>query len=259
VTLRLSRRMSDKDLLDFIAERSSSGEPISIITRIAGDGRRDKFVVAPGAAGDPADSVELPPEITQAALNLLAARKSTAIIEIPSESEERVTYVLDAIRPKPSLVIYGAGHVGQALATIGALVGYDVTVVDDREEFLSRSRLPDHRIKLLRSGFSEAVRDINVTANTAIVIVTRGHQYDEICLRGAVGSRASYIGMIGSKRRVISVFKRLEQDGVNPSELERIHAPIGLAIGAVSPQEIAVAIMAEVISVLNPERTTKEK
>jgi xanthine/CO dehydrogenase XdhC/CoxF family maturation factor len=260
VTLKLSRRMSDKDLLDFIAERSSAGEPISIITRITGDGRRDKFVVAAGAAYEhPGNSVELPPEITRAALNLLAARKSTAIIEIPSEPDDRVTYVLDAIRPKPSLVIYGAGHVGQALATIGALVGYEVTVVDDREEFLSRSRLPDHRIKLLRSGFSEAVRDISVTSNTAIVIVTRGHQYDEICLRGAVGSKASYIGMIGSRRRVISVFKRLERDGVAPSELERIHAPIGLAIGAVSPQEIAVAIMAEVISVLNPERVPKEK
>jgi xanthine/CO dehydrogenase XdhC/CoxF family maturation factor len=251
--------MSDKDLLDFIAERSSAGEPISIVTRI-GDGECKKFVVAPLTEDfNPGHSAELPDEVVLAARELLAARKSAAIIEIPSASDQKVTYVIDAIRPKPSLVIYGAGHVGQALATMGALVGYDVTVVDDREEFLSRSRLPDHRIKLMRSGFSEAVREIDVTSNTAVIIVTRGHQYDEICLRGAVGSRASYIGMIGSKRRVLSVFKRLEQDGVPAGELERVHAPIGLSIGAVSPQEIAVAIMAEVISVLNADRAQKGK
>ena len=244
--------MSDKDFLDFIAERSSAGEPISVVTRIGGDGKCNKFVVTPVTeCFNPRHAADLPDEIILAAQDLLAARKSAAIIEIPSESEPKVTYVIDAIRPKPSLVIYGGGHVGQALATIGALVGYDVTVVDDREEFLSRSRLPDPHIKLMRSGFSEAVRDINVTRNTAVVIVTRGHQYDEICLRGVVGSRASYIGMIGSKRRVLSVFKRLEQDGVPAGELERIHAPVGLPIRAVSPQEIAVAIMAEVISVLN--------
>jgi xanthine dehydrogenase accessory factor len=252
--------MSDKDLLDYIAERSEAGEPFSVVTRIDRDGSCRKFVVAPTTDGIHSDHfAELPEEIIRAARELLAARKSAAIIESSSEAEPKVTWIIDAIRPKPSMVIYGAGHVGQALATIGALIGYEVTVVDDREEFLSRSRLPDHRIKLIRSAFSDAVKEINVTSNTAVVIVTRGHQYDEICLRGVVGSRASYIGMIGSKRRVFSVFKRLEQDGVAVGELERIHAPIGLPIGAVSPQEIAVAIMAEVISVLNPERVPKGK
>ena len=155
------------------------------------------------------------------------------------------------IRPKASLVIFGAGHVGQAVALIGALAGYDVTVVDDREEFLSRSRLPDMEIRVTKCDFSDAVRDIKLTRRTAVVIVTRGHQYDEMCLRSVIGSEAGYIGMIGSKRRVFSVFAKLKQDGVPAEELELVHAPIGLSIGARSPQEIAVAIVAEVISFLN--------
>jgi xanthine dehydrogenase accessory factor len=91
---------------------------------------------------------------------------------------------------------------------------------------------------------------VNISTNTAVVIVTRGHQYDELCLKNVIGSSASYVGMIGSRKRVLSVFKKLAGE-VPESALKRVHAPIGLSIGARSPQEIAVAIVAEIINHVN--------
>jgi xanthine dehydrogenase accessory factor len=244
--------LSDKQLLDFIAERSGAGEPISVITRIASGGKTEKIAVTEtGTFYGAGQSVELPAEIIAAARKSIAGRKLASVVETKPEADGKITYVIDVIRPKPSLVVFGAGHVGQAVAMIGALTGYDVTVVDDREEFLSRSRLPDNQIRLSKCDFRDAVRDIKLARNTAVVIVTRGHQYDEMCLRSVVGSEAGYIGMIGSKRRVFSVFAKLRQDGVPEQALELVHAPIGLSIGARSPQEIAVAIVAEIISFLN--------
>jgi xanthine dehydrogenase accessory factor len=131
------------------------------------------------------------------------------------------------------------------------LAGYGVLVVDDRKAFASRQRLPDKRIDLLVAPFPEAARNVEITSATAVVIVTRGHQHDEVCLRGVVQSKAKYIGMIGSRRRVISVFNKLAESGVPRGMLERVHAPIGLSIGARSPQEIAVAILAEIIQTFN--------
>ena len=244
--------MSDKQLLDFIAERSGAGEPISVITRIAAGEEAYKLAVTEtGDCCGSNQSVELPAEIINAARKAIGGRKRASIVETLSEGGAKVTHIIDVIRPKPSLVVFGAGHVGQAVALIGALTGYDVTVVDDREEFLSRSRIPDNQIRLTKCDFNDAVRDISLTRSTAVVIVTRGHQYDEMCLRSVVGSSAGYIGMIGSKRRVLSVFAKLKQDGVPAERLELVHAPIGLSIGARSPQEIAVAIVAEIISFLN--------
>jgi xanthine dehydrogenase accessory factor len=158
---------------------------------------------------------------------------------------------LEIIKPKLKLVIFGGGHVGQSVALMAALVGYDVSVIDDREEFVSRRRLPDPRIELLASDFANAADRLNVTTNTAIVIVTRGHQYDELCLKSIINSNAGYIGMIGSRKRVLSVFKKLASEGYSEAALQKVHAPIGLEIGARSPQEIAVAILGEIIRHFN--------
>jgi xanthine dehydrogenase accessory factor len=184
---------------------------------------------------------------------MMARRKKGSIIRLSTDTGQKVTYIIDVLLSMPSLIVFGAGHVGQAVASIAALAGYGVTVVDDREEFVSRMRLPDPRINLTRADFADAVTRLTISQSSAVVIVTRGHQHDEVCLRGVIRSEAGYIGMIGSQRRVISVFERLKNDGVHSSLLERVHAPIGLKIGATSPQEIAVAIMAEVISFFNSE------
>ncbi len=159
--------------------------------------------------------------------------------------------IIERISGRPSLFIFGAGHVGQALALTGVLLGYEVTVVDDRAEFASRDRLPDPRIRLVVDDFDRAIKNLNINAHSAAVIVTRGHQFDEICLENLLRLQISYLGMIGSKRRVISIFKKLSQQGFANSDLSRVHAPIGLSIGAKSPQEIAIAILAEIIAETN--------
>jgi xanthine dehydrogenase accessory factor len=194
-----------------------------------------------------------------AAVASLAERGGVAdFVDVLDEQGSPVTLVIEIIKPKLELLIFGAGHVGQAVALIGALTGYDVTVVDDRKEFASRERLPDPRIRLLVSDYANATGKLTLSPSTVVVIVTRGHQYDELCLKSVVGSNAAYIGMIGSRRRVLSVFKKLTGEGFSEGDLQRVHAPIGLRIGARSPQEIAVSIMAEIIDhVNNPEREHK--
>lgn len=159
--------------------------------------------------------------------------------------------IAEKITGKLSLYIFGGGHVGQALALMAVLLGYEVTVIDDRAEFVSRSRFPDPRINLIASDFDNALDSLTVGTRCAAVIVTRGHQYDEICLSKLLRTEVSYLGMIGSKRRVLSIFNRLKLQGFDPDCLSRVHAPIGLKIGAKSPQEIAVAILAEIIAEVN--------
>lgn len=173
------------------------------------------------------------------------------LIEIPDDNGNQVRVVVELVRDKLHVVIFGAGHVGQAVALMSAILGYRVTVIDDREEFASRKRLPDPAINLAVGDYRMASEKLDLTSNTAVVIVTRGHQHDEACLRSVVRSEARYIGMIGSKRRVLAVLDRLNREGFSRDELMRVHAPIGLRIGARSPQEIAVSIVAEIIGRLN--------
>src|SRR5262249_47371965 len=189
-------------------------------------------------------------EIVTLARQTMLSGKATTLVEM-IVGGEKTAVAIEVIRPKPSVIIFGAGHVGQAVGLMGNMIGYSVTVVDDREAFANRDRLPDPAITIKAEPFEQAAGSVAITSNTAIVIVTRGHQYDELCLRSVVESGARYIGMIGSRRRVISVFKQLTQSGIDRGLLDRVHAPIGLRIGARSPQEIAVAILAEIIQTFN--------
>lgn len=244
--------MADKRLLGFIASASRAGKSVAAIT-VLGDGEESGRIVVTidGEVFPAALSDRAWPEVLDQARRLMQGREHARIVERVLEDGQRTQYVIEVVRPKLSLVVFGGGHVGQAVAVMGALIGYDVTVVDDRQEFLTRSRFPDGRIRMLCRDFGEAVRELDFSPSTAIVIVTRGHQFDELCLKAVVRSKARYIGMIGSKRRVLSVFERLRREGVPQSLLEQVHAPIGIKIGARSPQEIAVAILAEVIQVMN--------
>ncbi len=144
------------------------------------------------------------------------------------------------------LVIFGGGHVGRALSKIAALTGFSVTVVDDREEYAQSNRFPE-AARTISNGWRTAFDGVKDSAATSIVIVTRGHQSDGEVLRQAVATRARYIGMIGSKKKVAATFTRLLNDGTPLSVLKRIQAPIGLDIGAVTAEEIAASILAELI------------
>ncbi len=152
-------------------------------------------------------------------------------------------------RPPLELIICGGGHVGQAVAKAGRFLGFNVTVIDDRADFASRDKFPDEKIRLIADDFVASLRGLKITPATHIVIVTRGHRHDEICLNEVIDKPARYIGMIGSRRRTTTIRERLKREGVEPELLRQVHAPIGLDIGALTPEEIAVAILAEIVLV----------
>lgn len=150
--------------------------------------------------------------------------------------------------PAPELLIVGAGHIAVPLAKIAKINEFEVTVLDDRASYASALRFPDAD-RVLASDIQETVASYRVTPRTHVVLVTRGHQHDVQALRTLLGSKAGYIGMIGSRRRVWTVLKLMRDEGAPADDLLRIHAPIGLEIEAITPAEIATAIMGEIIKV----------
>ncbi|MBI3645887.1 MAG: XdhC family protein [Acidobacteriales bacterium] len=154
---------------------------------------------------------------------------------------------VEPILPQPMLYIFGGGHVSIALASAASTAGFGIGVVDDRETFANAQRFPMARE--IYTSYEDAFEKIQPNASTYMVIVTRGHRDDLRVLGWAVKTDARYIGMIGSKRKVLSVYKALEKEGIAPEKFERVHAPVGLEIGALTPEEIAVSIAAELIAI----------
>lgn len=157
---------------------------------------------------------------------------------------------VEPVAPAPHLYLFGAGHVAHSLYKVARLAGFDVTVTDDRESYASRERFPEAR-DVYADDFDRVTAQLAPGENSYIVIVTRGHRDDMRILRWAVShvQNARYLGMIGSKRKIIAIYKELEKEGVEREKLHRVAAPVGLAIGAITPEEIAVAIVAEMIAV----------
>jgi xanthine dehydrogenase accessory factor len=155
---------------------------------------------------------------------------------------------VEPILPQPRAFVFGAGHISSSLSRIASMAGFAVTVIDDREAFANRERFPEAE-ETLAGEYEELFPKLAVNGNSYLVIVTRGHRDDMRVLRWAVSTEARYVAMIGSKRKVISVIKELEKEGMARELFERIHAPMGLDIGAVTPEEIAVSVVAEMIAV----------
>jgi xanthine dehydrogenase accessory factor len=154
---------------------------------------------------------------------------------------------VEPILPQPVVILFGGGHISTALAKAASAAGFGVSVVDDREAFANAERFP--MAQEIFTSYEDAYEKIQPNASTYLVIVTRGHRDDMRVLAWAVRTDARYVGMIGSKRKVLSVYKALEAEGYKPDEFERVYAPMGLEIGALSPEEIAISIVAELIAV----------
>lgn len=201
-------------------------------------------------------SAELDEAVARHAARFLESREETRVFQMKEFAAQLVeladTQILfERIQQEPRLVICGAGHVGASLARLAALMGYRATLIDDRAEFVRRELFPDERIDLIAiSSWTEAVREaVGDGRSVFVAVVTRGHSEDEQCMRAIIGSEADYIGLIGSKRRTNIVLGRLRENGADERKLESVRAPIGLDIGAVTPEEVALAIMAEIVAV----------
>ena len=233
------------------------GEVALVVTKVSGQGAagakllvRDGHV-AHGSLGDPAlDSL-----VTNYASRFLASRDETRMIsaveldpDFPAARETNLLF--ERLQPAPRLVICGAGHVGAALARLGAFAGYKTTLIDDRADFLKRERFPEEQIDLIvADDWSAALLEaIGNGRGVSVAVVTRGHNEDEQCLRVVVRANPDYVGLIGSKRRTSIVIDRLRESGIPEEQFKNIHAPIGLDIGAVTPEEVALAIMAEIVA-----------
>jgi xanthine dehydrogenase accessory factor len=155
---------------------------------------------------------------------------------------------IEPIEPAPRLYLLGAGHVGYELGRIAPSVGFRLHVADDREKFANRERFPDAD-EILVEDMAEWVAKAEIPASSYVVVLTRGHRQDYDVLRALAGRQLRYVGLIGSRAKVARLTDALLEHGVSPDWLKAIHAPIGFDIGAVSPSEIAVAILAELIAV----------
>jgi xanthine dehydrogenase accessory factor len=176
-------------------------------------------------------------------------RSRDGLVEVRADGETLELY-LEVRRPVQELIVVGAGHIAQPMAHIGALIGFRVIVLDDRPDFATRERFPDAD-RVVRGDFSDPFADIPLHERSHILLVTRGHKYDYDCLVRALRADPppAYIGMIGSRRRVRATFVQLVDEGFTMDLIDRIHAPVGLDIGAETPEEIAVAVAAELIMV----------
>jgi xanthine dehydrogenase accessory factor len=198
---------------------------------------------AAGSLGDP----KLDERVVELARRSLAAPGAAFGQEIELAGV-RYTVYLEVHGAPPELVIVGAGHIARPLCQLGALLGFRVVVLDDRPEFATRERFPE-AARLVQADFSDPFRDVPLGPGSHLVLVTRGHKFDFDALRYALRlpEELAYVGMVGSRRRVRAALLELAAEGIPHERLRRVHAPIGLDIGAETPEEIAVAIAAEMI------------
>ena len=168
----------------------------------------------------------------------------------PEREEEKPRVFRERVRRAPKLVICGAGHVSMPIIRLGKMLGFTVTVLEDRPKFADNARTAgaDH---VICETFREGLSKIKGDSDTWFVIVTRGHRYDSECLEAILGKESAYVGMMGSRRRVAAVKDQLAQKGVSREKLDNVYTPIGLKISAETPEEIAVSIMAEIIRIKN--------
>jgi xanthine dehydrogenase accessory factor len=165
---------------------------------------------------------------------------------------------LEPILPVQTLYVFGAGHVAHNLYRSARLAGFEIVVVDDRESYANRERFPEAK-DIYADDFERVLAQLAPNQSSYLVIVTRGHRDDMRVLRWAVDTPARYIGMIGSQRKVIAIYKQLEQEGMSPEKLARVYAPIGVDIGAITPEEIAIAIVAEMIAIRRGAQSASHK
>ncbi|MDX1521023.1 MAG: XdhC/CoxI family protein [Anaerolineae bacterium] len=165
------------------------------------------------------------------------------------DGQDQISLFVEVQRRPPTLIVVGAGHVALPLVQMGKMIGFEVVVLDDRPKYANRRRFP-MADQVLAQPFQETLRNWPIDKDTYIVLVTRGHSHDVECLLEVIDSPARYIGLIGSKRRIRAVFQLLETEmQVDPAFLDRVYGPIGLDIGAETPAEISVGIMAEIINI----------
>jgi len=194
-----------------------------------------KYLLTAGTEG-------LPPGLAEEIRHLGGA--GPVVVEVGGDR-----FLVEPLGNPGTVYIFGAGHVSQQLAVLTAMVDFRTVVLDDRAEFASTARFPRADELIVLDSFDNCLKAVDISADSYLVIVTRGHRHDLTVLEQALGTNARYVGMIGSRRKVQTLYRALREKGMAEEQLARVHAPIGLAIGAETPEEIAVSIVGELIAV----------
>lgn len=242
-------------LADALLRVQEQGTAAVLATVVASENEEDaipgqKCLVRNGAigAGNIQNKALLDRIIIEAASRLEKETCRQITVALPG-SDRKIEVFFDVITAVRKVIVVGAGHLAIPLVKFAKILGFHVTVIDDRVLYANRERFPDAE-EVLVGDMAQTLRGIEITPQTYIVLITRGHQYDEPCLREVVHSPAKYIGMIGSRRRIKACFIRFrDEEGIPEELLKRVYAPIGLDIKAESPEEIALSIISEMIKV----------
>jgi xanthine dehydrogenase accessory factor len=238
------------------------GDDLSYFRRLrddleSGRGCTEAVVLEPDQAGGGTEGDRL--LIDQCGL-IVATRQTADLLRVPSQVLRHLKPLSDRPRPyvvggfsflphlqRCRLIIVGAGHVGQRVAGLATDVGFDVWVIDDRDEYCHRDRFPTAK-KLIVNSFETALSRLEIDSDTYCIIVTRGHHHDEQALLHLAETPARYVGMIGSRRKIKMIFDDLIREGISREALARVSAPLGINIGSQTVEEIAISIVAELIA-----------
>ncbi len=235
--------VADRDLLGDLLAASRGGRPIALATLLRKDGRdftpSGRMLVETDGRTRGAIDGALDARARDVATEAL--RQGTARTVALDDGHE---LLVEPVLAKPRLVVVGGGHVGLALVRMGALLDYQVTVVEDRAGFAARERFPDG-VEVMHDDVVHAIETAGIGWNSFVVIATRGHKLDSHALRAAVRTQARYVGLLGSKRKTILIARMLREEGASKERLRDVHAPIGLDLGGRTPAEIALAVLAE--------------
>ncbi len=239
------------DYLDYageVVEAYEGGKPVAIANlMMAPDGSR----LTVGAKMLVRENGSVEGTLGDDRLDRLAARRARDLMAMGKNDyvvdEQGAEYFIEAFTTPPTLVAVGGGHVSKALTAVAKSVGFRLFVVDDRPEFANEERFPDADV-VMAGDYDTVIRDLPINANSFVVVATRGHKYDDAALAAAMDTQASYVGLLGSRRKTILIYEELLERGWPVERVRAVHAPIGLNIGGRTPEEIAISIMAEILA-----------
>jgi len=230
-----------------ISNAYSGGKPVALVNLIKGPNGTNTstgtklFVREDGSTEGSLGNSDLDLQAIERALKLMAYGNNEYIV-----SDNGVEYFIESYTTPPQLVLMGGGHISKAVAAIANTLGFRIFIIDDRPKFSNPERFP-FAADTIVAGFDDGLKQIPVNKNTYIIIATRGHRLDDVALETSVNSKAEYIGLIGSKRKTVLIYGELFNRGIPLERIRQVRAPVGINIGARTPEEIAISIMAEIL------------
>lgn len=231
-------------LVTVVASSGISGYPAGLKTVLHAGGRADPEL----PAGRLAEAIRRDAREALSLGQSRLARYSAEGEPVDRRTADGVQVFMEPLAPVDRLIIVGAGHIAIPICQIAVVLGFEVTVLDDRADYANEKRFPE-ATAVIAADFGETLAGLTIDSSTYVILVTRAHAFDEAALEQIAASEARYIGMIGSRRRVLIVYQNLIERGVPAEALGKVHAPLGVDIGSETVEEIALAAMAEIVNV----------